>query len=548
MPDAARERAVGPAAEVTGSVRRAPPEGPPCASKIILPNAIVVLLVGLLSYVVVRQRLLTLDDPATVKAASRRDPLGAAGVVCSCSCSEPSAGSTEHGTTDALRDRLQNLGLEDKGRRENDQQCARRAQAPRRRGEGRLRGSAGSRRHRRQRRQGRRPQRGPADLRWRRVRQGVPGARRGDQREPQRQRRLAVEPLRPQAPRQLRAGARCQRQRRSARSFSRGASPISASPALSDGAAALVVLEGGAPKVKAKANETVAPGLANDLEGSLKDIGHPRRRERHRQLHHRSVRRQRVRASQHRQRRHRPRSPSRRPHLGRSRAPTRSSGRSSPPWASASPSSFIAGWILGGYVTEPVGAHGGEPPPGHQRQHQPPRARSSTPSSAVSRSASISSSTPCSGSKRTTPTKRAVRRCRRRRGHFQEAMAVDESRGAPDAAQAAALAAEPEAAYYARLYREYIDAKRANGEARRPHHRAGLRRTASRAWSATRPAKHGPPGPLRRAAPRRAGQPARDSALIRARRDRRRGEPSAARTGAMVRVACRLLDAGSLRA
>jgi hypothetical protein len=49
-------------------------------------------------------------------------------------------------------------------------------------------------------------------------------------------------------------------------------------------------------------------------------------------------------------------------------------------------------------------------------------------------------------------------------GHFQEAMAVDESRGAPDAAQAAALAAEPEGAYYARLYREYIEAKRANGE------------------------------------------------------------------------------------
>ena len=32
--------------------------------KIILPNAIIVLLVGLLSYVVVRQRLMTLDDPA----------------------------------------------------------------------------------------------------------------------------------------------------------------------------------------------------------------------------------------------------------------------------------------------------------------------------------------------------------------------------------------------------------------------------------------------------------------------------------------------------
>ncbi len=46
--------------------------------------------------------------------------------------------------------------------------------------------------------------------------------------------------------------------------------------------------------------------------------------------------------------------------------------------------------------------------------------------------------------------------------HFQEALGVEER--ATDAGQVAALAAEPEAQYYARIYREYIDAKKANGE------------------------------------------------------------------------------------
>jgi hypothetical protein len=46
--------------------------------------------------------------------------------------------------------------------------------------------------------------------------------------------------------------------------------------------------------------------------------------------------------------------------------------------------------------------------------------------------------------------------------HFQEALGVEER--ATDAGQVAALAAEPEAQYYARIYREYIEAKKANGE------------------------------------------------------------------------------------
>jgi hypothetical protein len=46
--------------------------------------------------------------------------------------------------------------------------------------------------------------------------------------------------------------------------------------------------------------------------------------------------------------------------------------------------------------------------------------------------------------------------------HFQEALGVEER--ATDAGQVAALAAEPEATYYARIYREYIEAKKANGE------------------------------------------------------------------------------------
>ena len=85
--------------------------------KIILPNVIVVLFVGLLSYVVVRQRLLTLDDPATVKAAVEKDSLGVAGVL-QLQLLRAERWLTENGSTEVLRERLQNLGLEDKGRRE----------------------------------------------------------------------------------------------------------------------------------------------------------------------------------------------------------------------------------------------------------------------------------------------------------------------------------------------------------------------------------------------------------------------------------------------
>jgi hypothetical protein len=51
--------------------------------------------------------------------------------------------------------------------------------------------------------------------------------------------------------------------------------------------------------------------------------------------------------------------------------------------------------------------------------------------------------------------------------HFNDAMAVDDKRaaeGALDPAAVAALAAEPPQQYYARIYREYISAKRALGE------------------------------------------------------------------------------------
>jgi hypothetical protein len=48
--------------------------------------------------------------------------------------------------------------------------------------------------------------------------------------------------------------------------------------------------------------------------------------------------------------------------------------------------------------------------------------------------------------------------------HFQEALSVDDG-VRTDAGAAAALASEPEGQYYARLYKEYIDAKKSNGEA-----------------------------------------------------------------------------------
>jgi hypothetical protein len=47
------------------------------------------------------------------------------------------------------------------------------------------------------------------------------------------------------------------------------------------------------------------------------------------------------------------------------------------------------------------------------------------------------------------------------REHFQEALQVDRAAAGPDISM---LASEPEAAYYGRIYREYIEAKQANGE------------------------------------------------------------------------------------
>ena len=85
--------------------------------KIILPNAIIVLLIGLLSYVVVRQRLLTIDDPAVVKASVERSAFGAAGAL-QLQLLRAERWLAEKGTSDALRERLVNIGLEDKGRRE----------------------------------------------------------------------------------------------------------------------------------------------------------------------------------------------------------------------------------------------------------------------------------------------------------------------------------------------------------------------------------------------------------------------------------------------
>jgi hypothetical protein len=427
--------------------------------KIILPHLVVVLFVGLLSYVVVRQRLQTLADPAVVKESVEKDSLGVAGVL-QLQLLRAERWLTEHGASEALKERLANLGLEDKGRREKTTTAL-----------GELKRHAAD---------AKAVFADPPDLAALVDKDGKAVGRSEDPQTYAGDDFGKEYPALVAALKENRSGSDIWLSGRFAHKHLVSYAPIrdasgaaiggvvlawSLSDArlagLSDTAAALVVLENGAPKVKAKANESLAPGFANDLEGSLKD----------------SCARAIASGSD----------SFTTPVIAGSITALRNLGAGSSAAVAVgrrisnieSPDAivwpilgamglglafvFIAGAILGGYVTDPVGTMeesllqviNGNTNHRIQIEHAELGGLAFRINQLLNTVLGVEEDNTDDEGRPSAPPAP---------NHFSEAMAVDESRGAPDAAQAASLAAESESDYYARLYAEYIEAKRANGE------------------------------------------------------------------------------------
>lgn len=122
---------------------------------------------------------------------------------------------------------------------------------------------------------------------------------------------------------------------------------------------------------------------------------------------------------------------------------------------------LIAGWLLGSYVTEPVGKMeetllqviNGNTNQRVQTEHAELGGLAFRINQLLNQVLGVEEDNTDEEGRPSAPPAPE---------HFQEALGVEER--SADAGQVAALAAEPEAQYYARIYREYIDAKRANGE------------------------------------------------------------------------------------
>lgn len=426
--------------------------------KIILPNAIIVLLVGLLSYVVVRQRLLTLDDPSVIKAQTERTAAGVAGQL-QLQLLRGERWLTEKGTNDeALRDRLGTVGLEDKGRREKTTTALN--ELKRHAGEAKTvfadapdiaalidsNGKAVGRSDD--------PQTYAGDdfgKEYPALAAAIKDNRTGS--DIWLNSRFAHKHLVSYAP------------VRDAQGKALGAVVLlwSLSDArlagVTDAATALVVIENGAPKIKAKANEAVAPGLATDIEGAQKDAV--------------------VRAMKNNSDTFQTST------IAGSVAPLRNIGNGDLAAVAVarrlsaieSPDAIvwpilaacglglafviIAGAILGGYITEPVGTMeesllqviNGNTNHRVEIEHAELGGLAFRINQLLNTVLGVEEDNTDEQGRPSTPPEA---------NHFQEAMSVD--KGGGDAAQAAALAAEPEGAYYARIYREYIEAKKMNSE------------------------------------------------------------------------------------
>jgi len=427
--------------------------------KIILPNAIILLLVGLLSYVVVRQRLMTLDDPAVVKASAERTAFGTAGAL-QLQLLRAERWLAEKATSEVLRERLVNIGLEDKGRREKT--TAALSELKRHAGEaknvfdeapdiaalvdkeGRAVGRSED------------PQTYAGDdlgKEYPSLATAIKENRTGSDfwlaTKFAHKHLVSYAPIRDQSGAAI--GAVLLAWSLSDQRLAR----------VTDAAAVLVVMENGAPKVKAKANEAALPGFANEVEGSLKDAivrGLKNNNDSFTTANFAGG----VSALR---------------NVGNGeRAAVAVARRLS---TVESPDSIvwpilaavglglafviIAGSILGGYITEPIGTMeesllkviNNDTNHRIQIEHAELGGLAFRINQLLNTVLGVEEDNTDEEGRPSAPPQPQ---------HFNDAMAVDESRGAPDAAQAAALAAEPEQSYYARIYAEYIEAKRANGE------------------------------------------------------------------------------------
>ncbi|GAC1352403.1 MAG: hypothetical protein NVSMB1_14920 [Polyangiales bacterium] len=425
--------------------------------KIILPNAIVVLLVGLLSYFVVRQKLMTLDDPTSVKQSAERNALGAAGLVqLRLLRAERWLAEQPH---DTLRDSLQNIPFETATRREKTTEAL--DSVKRHAAEDRSVFAS------------------PPDFAalvdknghaagWSNDQQTYHGEAFGDEYKPllaaiadnrtgsdvwlgtrfAHKHLVSYAPVRDKDGHAI--GAMVLAWNLSNQNISE----------LSDAATALLVLEGGSPKVKATANEDQAPGFAAEVEGSGKDSVLRALKKGQDSIMTPGGNAVGVAALR---------------NVGDGTSAAIATGRravsiSSPdqllwPILAATVLGLvfvlIAGTLLGQYITEPVGTMeesllqviNGNTNNRVQIEHAELGGLAFRINQLLNTVLGVEEdNTDEEGRPSIAPAP----------NHFQEAMSVDDR--VTDAGTAAALGAEPESAYYARLYREYIDARRAVGE------------------------------------------------------------------------------------
>jgi hypothetical protein len=438
--------------------RAAPLVGGTCMRlKIILPNAIIVLVVGLLSYFFVRQRLQTLEDPAAVRASAERSAVGATAVL-QLQLLRAERWLAEHGSTDVLRDRLGNLALEDRARREKASAAL-----------GDLKRFASD---------AKTVFADPPDLAALVDKDGKAVGRSEDPQTYAGDDFGAEYPSLVAAIKENRTGSDLWLASRFAHKHMVSYAPVrdaSGAPIgavilawsltdprverLSDGAAALVVIEGGVPKVKAKAGESAE--LSTELEGAQKDAV-SRALRNGADVFTTDTRAVALSALR---------------NLGGGdrvalAVAKRISTIERPDqlvWPILATCGLglafviIAGAILGGYVTDPVAQMeesllkviNGDTNHRVQIEHTELGGLAFRINQLLNTVLGVEEDNTDEEGRPSAPPEKQ---------HFNDALAVDDNRGAPDAAQAAALAAEPEGAYYARLYREYIEAKQANGE------------------------------------------------------------------------------------
>ncbi len=431
--------------------------------KIILPNVLVTLLVGLLSFVVVRQRLATSVDPGTVRTIVEHDAQGAAAIL-QIQLLRAEHWLLEHAGIDTLRERLAAPGLDDKARREkvtgalND--------LKRMAGEAKgvfadspdlvvlvgKDGKAFGRNEDMQTYVGDDLGATYAPL-LAAAKEGHTGSDLWIAAKFSHKHLVSYAPIRDKdgTPLGLVAFAWSLSDNRVAK--------------LTDGAIALVVVEGDGAKIKAKANDGMAPGFSSDLEGSGKEAV--------------------LRALKNSQ------DSNATPQVASAIAALRNVGAGDKAAIAVarkvssieSPDMILwpilagcglglvfvvmIGGILGGYVTAPIGRMEesllqittalttGE---GTNTRIEIEHAELGGLATRINQLLNTvlgveEDNTDDEGRPSVPPANQ----------HFQDALAVEGGQSS-DAGLAAQLSAEPEGAYYARLYREYIEAKKANGE------------------------------------------------------------------------------------